>query len=424
MAKAWPKLGTPRTNPHDRSGDFGRISGVRYVFDSFVIDASARELVAASVPVRVEPKVFDLLIHLIEGRDRVVSKEALVEAIWQGRFISDAAISSTVSAARRALGDDGQAQRYIRTVHGRGFRFVAPLVEVGSADGEAARGGVEGGALRQEIRYCHSPDGTRIAYATAGSGPPLVKAANWLHHLDFDWESPVWRHIFQELASTHTLLRYDNRGMGLSAWDVSDFSFDRQVEDLETVVDRAGLDRFAMLGLSQGCPKSVVYAARHPDRVTRLVLYGGYARGWKRRDDRDMAVLRQAAIEMIRVGWGRDNPAVRQMLTSLYMPNAPAESQVWFSDLQRKTTNAQNAAATLDVHGDVDIRDVLPKVRVPTLVIHARHDGGVPFEQGQELAAGIPGARFAVLDTTNHILPATDPAWNRCARLIQEFLAE
>lgn len=397
---------------------------MRYVFDSFVIDAATRELVASGARVRVEPKVLDLLIHLIERRDRVVPKDELVEVVWRGRFISDAAISSAVSAARRALGDDGHEQRYVRTLHGRGFRFIGSLVEVGSGAAEGSAAQRDNAPLRQEIRYCHSADGTRIAYAIAGSGPPLVKAANWLHHLEFDWESPVWRHVFEELASTHRLLRYDGRGMGLSAWDVSDLSFERQLEDLETVIEQAGLKRFAMFGLSQGCAKSVVYAARHPERVTRLVLLGGYARGWKRRGDPEELVLRQATIEMIRVGWGRQNPAIRQMFTSLHMPDAPAESQRWFSDLQRKTTNSDNAAATLDIYGDVDIGHVLAQVKAPTLVIHARHDGAVPFEQGQELAAGIPGACFAVLDTTNHILPATDPAWGRCAHLIQEFLAE
>jgi pimeloyl-ACP methyl ester carboxylesterase/DNA-binding winged helix-turn-helix (wHTH) protein len=398
------------------------IAAMKYVFDSFTIDVPARELRAAGKPVAVEPKVLDLLVCLIEGRDRVVTKEALVETVWNGRIISDAAISSAISAARRALGDDGQRQLYVRTMHGRGFRFVGAVVEMAPETPEAPPG--EPARLEQEIRYCHSHDGTRIAYALAGEGPPLVKAANWLHHLEFDWESPVWRHVFAELTRNHRLLRYDGRGMGLSSWDVTDFSLERQVEDLTAVIDTVGLDRFPLLGLSQGCPKSIVYTVRNPERVTKLVLLGGYARGWKRRGDPDLSVLRKAAIEMIRVGWGRDNPAVRQMFTSLYMPDAPAESQRWFSDLQRKTTNATNAAATLDFHGDIDVRDLLGQVKVPTLVIHARHDAGTPFEQGQEIAAGIPGARFAVLDTTNHILPAGDPAWARCARLIQEFLAE
>jgi DNA-binding winged helix-turn-helix (wHTH) protein/pimeloyl-ACP methyl ester carboxylesterase len=396
---------------------------MKYVFDSFVVDAAARELLASGQPVRIEPMVLDLLIHLIECRDRVVPKDELVGAVWQGRFVSDAAVSSAISAARRALDDDGTRQQHIRTMHGRGFRFVSPVVEAGAQAPHAASAS-DRELRQQEIRYCQSADGTRITYALAGSGPPLVKAANWLHHLEFDWESPVWRHFFQEFTSKHRLLRYDGRGMGLSAWNVVDFSFERQMEDLEAVVERAGLTRFALFGISQGCSKAITYAARYPERVSRLVLLGGYARGWKCRDEPAGAVMRQAAIEMIRVGWGQDNPAVRQMFTSLYMPDAPAEAQRWFSDLQRKTTSGENAAAILDVHGGVSVRAVLPLVRTPTLVIHARHDGGVPFEQGQELAAGIPGARFAVLDTTNHILPATDPAWVRCASLIQEFLAE
>lgn len=394
---------------------------MRYVFDSFIVDAAARELIASGAPVRVEPMVLDLLLHLIERRDRVVSRDELVEAVWQGRFISDAAISSAVSAARRVLGDDGREQRYLRTLHGRGFRFVGPVVEV-EAEPKAVPEAPE--PVRQEIRFCHSADGTRIAYAVAGSGPPLVKAANWLHHLEFDWESPVWRHMFEELTSRHRLVRFDGRGMGLSDWNVRDIGFERSLEDLETVADAAGLDRFSLFGLSQGCAMAVAYAARHPERVARLVLLGGYAQGWKRRGDPGGAVIRRAGIDMMRVGWGRDNPAVRQMFTGLYMPDAPPESQVWFSELQRRTASAENAAATLDSYGEVDVTHLLGAVQAPTLVIHSRHDAGVPYEQGQMLAAGIPGARFATLDTVNHILPATDPAWPRCASLIREFLAE
>ena len=393
---------------------------MRYLCDSFVIDPSAREIVSKGAPLRVEPKVFDLILHLVEARDRVVTKDELVAAVWQGRFVSDAAISSAISAARRTLGDDGLEQRLLRTFHGRGFRFVGSVVEVGAGP-PASLGDSE---PRQEIRYCRSVDGTRIAYALAGHGSPLVEAANWIQPLELAWQSPVWRHYFTEFSTGHRLLRYDGRGMGLSDWRVSDLSADRQLEDLEAVVEEAGFERFALVGISFGCANSVTYAVRHPERVTKLVLLGGYARGWKRRGDPDASVVRSAAIELIRVGWGRDNPAVRNLVTAIYMPDAPAENQQWFSDLQRRTTSPENAAATIDQHGDVDVSHLLSQVRVPTLVIHARHDAGVPFEQGQELAAGIPGARFVALDSSNHILPATDPAWERCARQIREFLAE
>ena len=251
-----------------------------------------------------------------------------------------------------------------------------------------------------------------------------MKAANWLNHLEFDWESPVWKDFFTELASTHRLIRYDARGNGLSSWDATDFCLDRQVEDLEAVVDTQGLEKFPLLGISQGCAKAIAYAVRHPERVTKLVLLGGYARGWRHRDDPNSVSVGEARCALIRAGWGSDNKAIRQMFTTIYMPDAPAESQIWFTDLQKKTTSPENAAEILLAHGDVDVREILPAVQTPTLVINAQNDIGVPYAQGQELAAGIKDARFVTLDTANHILPATDPAWTRCMRVIHDFLKD
>ena len=396
---------------------------MKYFFDQFVLDTDVRELSGPGRTVKVEPKVFDLLLHLVENRDRVVSKDELVTAVWDGRFISEATLSSAVRSARKALGDNGKIQRFVRTLHGHGFRFVAPVVET-SAEGPPAQGTRADELPIQDIRFCRSADGTRIAYALAGAGAPLVKAANWLNHLEFDWESPVWKHFFKALASEHRLIRYDARGNGLSAWDVSDFSLDRQIEDLEAVVDTLGLERFPLLGLSQGCAKAIAYAARHPERVTKMVLLGGYARGWRHRDEPDAIVVGEARCALIRSGWGSDNRAVRQMFTTIYMPDAPPESQGWFTELQKQTTSSSNAAEILQAHGDVDIRDILPEIRTPTLVLHSRNDMGVPYAQGQELAAGIRDARYVTLDTTNHILPATDPAWARCMRMIHDFLDE
>ena len=398
---------------------------MQYFFDSFVLDTALRELSASDETVRIEPKVFELLLHLLENRHRVVSKDELVATVWDGRFISEAALSSAVRSARKALGDDGKAQRYIKTMHGHGFRFVAPVVEAGAGSRTATDSGSDpSGPPDQDIRFCHSVDGTRIAYALAGSGPPLVKASNWLNHLEFDWESPVWKHFFKELASNHCLVRYDARGNGLSSWEVSDFSLDRQVEDLETVVDTLGLERFPLLGLSQGCAKAVAYTARHPERVTKLILLGGYARGWRHRATPDTVVVGEARCALIRTGWGSNNKAIRQMFTTLYMPDAPAESQTWFTDLQKKTTSPHNAAEILLAHGNTDIRWMLPQIRTPTLVMSVRNDIAVPYTEGQELAAGIKGARFATLDSANHILPVTDPSWPRCVRLMRDFLKD
>jgi DNA-binding SARP family transcriptional activator/pimeloyl-ACP methyl ester carboxylesterase len=278
--------------------------------------------------------------------------------------------------------------------------------------------------LEQEVRFCKAADGAKIAYATVGNGPPLVKTANWLNHLEFDWESPVWRHIFRGLSEGRSLIRYDARGNGLSDRDIDDFSLERQVNDLESVVAATGLERFPLLGLSQGCAVSVEFAARYPEKLTKLILFGGYVKGWRSAGDPDIIRQTEAMITLVGIGWGRDNPAFRQMFTSMFMPDAPHENQAWFNELQRMTTSPKNAANLLRAVGDVDISDRLADVRVPTLVLHVRNDMRIPFNAGRELAAGIPGARFVSLDSRNHILPESDPAWPALLSEINAFLAE
>jgi len=297
----------------------------------------------------------------------------------------------------------------------------APDVSTGireRADAPAAR------PLDQEIRFCTAPNGAKIAYASVGEGPPLVKAANWLNHLEFDWESPVWSHVFRGLAEGRRLVRYDARGNGLSDWEIEDYLLARQVEDLETVIEAAGLDRFPLLGLSQGCAISVEYAARHPEKVTRLILIGGYARGWRKQGNAEIIRQTEAMITLVGIGWGQDNPAFRQMFTSQFMPDAPPQNQAWFNELQRISTRAQNAVKLLRAAGEVDVTSRLADVRAPTLVLHSRDDMRVPFNAGRELAAGIPGARFVSLNSSNHLLPDTDPAWPIMLREINAFLAE
>lgn len=395
---------------------------MKHIFDQFVVNTSTHELRCHDNAVPIEPKAFDVLCYLIENNDHVVSKDELVQSIWDGRAVSDAAVSSAVRAVRNALGDDGKGQRIVKTVHGRGFRFIAPVVQMRSETPQD--GDTPNEIIDQEIRFCQSADGTQIAYATAGNGPPLVKAANWLSHLEFDWESPVWSHFFSTLVRDRCLVRYDARGNGLSDWEVSDHGFNRHIEDLEAVVDSVGLSRFPMIGISQGCMRAIAYAAKYPDRVEKLILIGGYVRGWQlRREDEEGYVVRQAANDMIGHWWGQDNQAIRQLFTSLYMPDAPAESQRWFTELQRKTASSESAAAMLVAGATEDIGPLLAKVKAPTLVIHARRDVAAPFDQGREMAQGIPGARFASLDTSNHLLPESDPEWQRCKQLISEFLA-
>jgi pimeloyl-ACP methyl ester carboxylesterase/DNA-binding SARP family transcriptional activator len=278
--------------------------------------------------------------------------------------------------------------------------------------------------LHQEIRFCSTSDGVRIAYASVGEGPPLLKAANWLNHLEFDWESPIWRHVFRGLARDRRLIRYDARGNGLSDWDVDEISFEAYVRDLESVVDAAGVERFALLGISQGCAISVEYAVRHPERVTRLVLHGGYATGWRHDPDPAEVARREALQTLILHGWGQDNPAFRQVFTSAFIPDGTPEQFHWMNELQRISISPHNAIRLQNALGIVDIRDRLPLVRVPTLILHSLWDARIPHARGRELAAGIPDARFVSLASRNHLILEHEPEFPRFLSVIREFLAE
>jgi DNA-binding SARP family transcriptional activator/pimeloyl-ACP methyl ester carboxylesterase len=283
----------------------------------------------------------------------------------------------------------------------------------------------EEGRLEQQIRFCRTDDDVTLAYACSGEGPPLVKAANWLTHLDYDWHSPVWRHWLVGLSRHHQLVRYDERGCGLSDWDIKPPTFEAWVRDFETVVDAADLDRFPVLGISQGGPVSIRYAAQHPGRVTKLVLYGSYAQGRLSRlasdEDRRMHALQ---VELARLGWGRDDPALRQVFTAQMIPGATQELWDAFNELQRKTTSAENAAQVLDMTGDIDVRREAAQIQVPTLVIHAKGDKRLPFEQSRLLASLIPDSRLVVIESVNHILLADEPAWPRFLSEVEAFLAE
>ena len=394
---------------------------MRYRFDDCEVDTTRFELRRAGEAVHVEPQVFDVLGHLLEHRDRVVSKEELLDAVWGDQFVSESALTTRIKQLRQAVGDDGRAQRVVRTAFGRGYQLVAEVTE--EAGTERPRLEPTAEDLRQEIRFCTAPDGARLAYALVGSGPPLVRAAHWITHLDYDWQSPVWHPWLVDLARGRQLVRYDERGCGLSDHDVEDVSLAAMVRDLEAVVDDLGLERFPLLGVSQGAAVAIDYAARHPERLSHLILYGGYLQGRLARADTDEA-RREAGlqVEMVRLGWGREDAAFRRFFTSSFMPDAPPELWESFAELLRRTSSAENAARLIESWSVIDVTEQARQVRTPTLVMHARDEIRVPAEQSLRIAELIPDARFVPLDSRNHLLLPDEPAWQRFLSEIDAFL--
>jgi pimeloyl-ACP methyl ester carboxylesterase/DNA-binding winged helix-turn-helix (wHTH) protein len=401
---------------------------VQFLFSNHKLDIERRELRRGAVLIALEPQVFDLLVYLVQNRDRVVSKDDVIAAICGGRIVSESTLTSRINAVRKAVGDSGEEQRLLRTIARKGFRFVGEVT--GSAKpGEPAAPAkpappAASANPQHEIHFCTPSDGVRIAYALAGRGPPLVKAANWLNHLEYDWQSPIWSHLLHALARERRLIRYDARGNGLSDWNVDDLSFDALMRDLESVTDAAGLEKFALLGISQGCAVSIAYAAKHPERVTKLVLYGGFARGRRKRGSQQEIEGADAVATLMRQGWGQENPAFRQMFTSLFIPGGTAEQMQWFNDLQRITTSPDNAIRLRRTVDEIDVSGLLPLVKTPTLVLHCRNDAVQPFDEGRRLAAGIPGARFVALEGRNHLVLEGDPDWSRLLDEISNFLRE
>ena len=396
-----------------------------FVFGDCEIDCNRRELRRTGVATHVEPQVFDVLVYLVRHRDRVVSKDELIQTIWGGRIVSEDTVTSRISAARRAVGDTGDQQQVIRTISRRGFRFVGEASELSgdaAASSAPAPAADDTAPLRQGVSFCRTADGVHLAMETVGSGSPLVKTANWLTHIEFDWHSPVWSPLFKRLAAQCRLVRYDQRGSGLSDWDVPNFAFESYVDDLETVVDSLGLQNFALMGLSQGAAVSVAYAVRHPERVSRLVLCGGFVKGWRKRGNAAEIARTEASITLIREGWGFDNPMSRQMFTSMIVPGATLEEMQWFNDLQRITTSAENAIRLLREIGEIDVTDLLPQLTAPVLVLHSREDARVPYEHGLALARAIPNARFVALESKNHLILSHEPAWPHFMREISTFL--
>jgi pimeloyl-ACP methyl ester carboxylesterase/DNA-binding CsgD family transcriptional regulator len=282
---------------------------------------------------------------------------------------------------------------------------------------------VEKSSLSQEIRFCVTQDGVRLAYAKSGQGPPLDRIGTWLTHLEYDWNSPLWRPWLDNFSRFHTLYRYDQRGCGLSDWDVDTISFDMLLSDLETVIDAAGLDQFALIGVSNGGSLALNYAVRHPEKVSHLLIYGGYMRGMAQRSS-DASRSEEIAVHLglVKYAWSADNPAYKFILSMELLPDATLEQISWLNDLQRLSTSADNAVRLQKAYNPVNVVALASNIDCPTLILHAKHDAAVPFEEGRLCATHIPNARLVPIDSKNHLLLSTEPAWEQFWREFYQFL--
>jgi DNA-binding winged helix-turn-helix (wHTH) protein/pimeloyl-ACP methyl ester carboxylesterase len=393
-----------------------------FEFGPFRLEQSEHRLMHKDRPVPLPGKAFDTLSVLLERHGRLVSKQDLMNAVWPESVVEENNLDRNISTLRKALGEQATGEPFIETVPRVGYRFIAP-VNIAAPALLRRRAEDREPEARHEIRFCVTHDNVRLAYATVGSGHPIVRVANCFNHLDFEWGSPIWRHWVRDLARGHSLLRYDGRGNGLSERNVDNFSLDAWVQDLETVIDAASLDTFALMGHSQGSSVAIAYAVRHPERVSHLILCGSYARGACHRGSAELLEARRALETLVELNFGKSHPDFFHFVTSFYIPESTApEVQEWFKNLQLISVSSRNLVQFMRACDDINIRDLLPKVTVPTIVFHSHGDRVAPPEEGRIVATEIPDARFVPLASGNHLLLADEPAWKVFREELASFL--
>lgn len=376
------------------------------------LDAEAHRLERGGAEVHVEPQVFDILALLVGTAPGLVTYDALIERVWGGRIVSDATLAARISAARAAVGDDGKRQAVIRTVPRRGIQLAVPVAEEGEA---APAPGLE----RQTIRYTTSKDGTGIAYAVAGEGPPLLRAGHWMSHLEHDWTSPVWRPLLDRLGRGRRLVRYDPRGTGLSDRTLGAAKVESFADDLEAVADAAGLECFPIYAISQSVPVALTFAARRPERVSRLILLNGLVQGSTARGEGETT---EAMVAMIRSGWGVPGSPFMKAVATLFMPRSTPEELESFVEMQALSADPDTAAELRRRIGAIDVSGILSKVAAPALVMHCEGDAIQSPEQSKLIARALPDAEFQLCASPNHVLVPSDPVWGSCADAVDRFL--
>lgn len=390
-----------------------------YEFANCVLDETTHRLMCADVPVHVEPQVFDLLVALVEAAPGMLSYDEMIEQVWHGRIVSDATLSARISSARAAVGDSGKAQAVIRTIPRRGVQMACPVEVTSTA--EKTPQPTDASTGHQTIRYVASADGTDIAYAVSGNeGPPLLRGAHWISHLEHDWTSPVWRPWLERLGAGRRLIRYDARGTGLSERTPSGKALEDFVADMTAVVDASGAAAVDIFAASQSVPVALAFAASFPDRVRRIVLVNGFVEGSYVRGH---VAETDTMIAMIRAGWGVPGSPFVKAVATVFMPRATEAERASFVEMQTHSASRDEAAAIRDAVGRFDVSEVLSRVTAPVLVMSSSGDAVHPQAQSRKLARALPDAEFRSLDTDSHAIAPSDPAFLVMMDAVDRFLA-
>ncbi len=374
------------------------------------------------------PKAASVLKCIINSEGVVISRDQILDEVWGDLNVSPDLVREYIFEIRKALKDSARQPQYIETVGRRGFRQIGPVsiqpTDTVQAPVNVDVANVSGGRPKQmpTVRFCRSTDGTSIAHAVSGDGYPLLFSGSWMTHLEMDWESPAYGDYISYLSGRFQVIRYDQRGNGLSQWSNVNLTFDRMVDDMEVVAETYGYEKVAILGMSQGASVAIAYALRNPGRVSHLVLNGGYARGRRHRGNEAEREESEALVSLIRNSWGNENPAIRQTLTTLFMPEASHEQMQWFNDFQKLCGPGENIAEFRNLFDNMDVSKLLPKITIPTLVLHSDRDSVAPLSEGKFLASEIPGASFVQLNSPNHMLFASEEHFTRLMDSIETFI--
>jgi len=388
-----------------------------YAFGPFLLDVNERKLVRGNQEIRIRARVFDTLCVLVDNAGRLVRKDELMRAVWSNATVEENNLDYCVSQLRKLL----RPANYIETVPRYGYRFVAEVQPVSSRTMHLSTAAASQEFPEPEIRFFTASDGVRIAYTIGGQGPVLIQPPTWLGHIGYEWKNPGRRRWLSEIMTHNTLVRYDQRGSGLSDWNVNDLSFERLLKDFEELIEVIDVDTFAILGRCQGAAIAMAYAAKNPEQVSKLILSGAFANGWPLPTD-PVAEHFDALLALMRSGWGRDNPAFRQLWTSLFRPDATPEEMEWLNEMQRVSASPENAVRIISEFPKIKVFDYLQKISCPALVLHVREDAIVPVEEGKLIASRIPSARFVELPGRSHVVVPEDPGWSAFVKELSAFL--